>query len=364
VAVRSLYVHIPFCAHLCAYCDFPKVLFQPKWAFSYVEELKKEAASCSIAPHSLDTLYFGGGTPSVLPNPLLKELLSYFAPFLKQGGEFTLEGNPESLDEAKLTLLRQSGVNRLSIGVESADPALLALMGRHHSFAEAKRSVVLAKQAGFTNINCDLIYALPGEDLTALRKDIDALLSLDVDHLSTYCLSVNPGTLFHNQGRQEMEQSLAADQYELILKCLRAAGYDRYEVSNFCRKGKKSRHNLTYWKDEEYYGLGMGASGYVAGVRYDNVRNLSAYLAGQWRANEEKIDQKSALEYYFLTNLRLEEGFSEADFEKKFGFSFAEAYAPAINKALAEGLAEAKGGRFYASDKGILLLDRLLVALY
>jgi oxygen-independent coproporphyrinogen-3 oxidase len=362
VSVHALYVHIPFCEHLCAYCDFPKVLFNAKWAFSYLDELKKELQSESLT--TVDTIYVGGGTPSVLPAPLLKDLLAYLRPYLASNGEFTLEGNPESLDEGKLRLLYEGGVNRLSLGVESANPALLTMMGRHHSFADAQRVVSLAKKVGFRNINCDLIYALPGETLATLNQDIDALLSLDVDHLSTYCLSVNPGTLFHNQGRQEMEQGLAADQYELILRRLRAAGYDRYEVSNFCRNGQKSRHNQTYWKDEEYFAAGMGASGYLSGVRYDNTRNLSAYLAGHWRENEEKVTPQSALEYYFLTNLRLEEGFALTDFKKRFGFSFEERYAKVIQKAAQEGLAICSKDRFYPTDKGILLLDRLLIELY
>jgi oxygen-independent coproporphyrinogen-3 oxidase len=312
----------------------------------------------------VDTLYIGGGTPSVLPLPLLADLLAFLSPYLAKDGEFTLEGNPESLDEEKLRLLREYGVNRLSIGVESASPSLLSLMGRHHSFQEAQEAVQLAKKVGFTNINCDLIYGLPNEDLATLNQDIDALLSLKVPHLSTYCLSVNPGTLFHNQGRQEMEQSLAADQYDLILRRLRAVGYDRYEVSNFCLAGKKSRHNLTYWHDEEYYAAGMGASGYVHGVRYDNTRNLEAYLSGEWRANEEKVDRQSALEYYFLTNLRLEEGFALKDFQARFGFAFEEKYRSVIAKEVALGLAKLEQGRFYATDQGILLLDRLLIELY
>jgi oxygen-independent coproporphyrinogen-3 oxidase len=323
---------------------------------------KKEIQSEHIA--KVDTIYIGGGTPSVLPIPLLEDLLSFVQPYLAEKGEFTIEGNPESLDGEKLSLFRRYGVNRLSIGVESSDPALLRLMGRHHSFEDAQKAVAMAKKVGFTNISCDLIYALPNESLATLEKDIDALLSLDVDHLSTYCLSVNPGTLFHNQGRQEMEQSLAADQYELILRKLRAAGYDRYEVSNFCRAGKKSRHNLTYWKDEEYYAAGMGASGYVAGVRYDNTRNLEAYLSGKWRANEEVVNNQSALEYYFLTNLRLEEGFALADFKDRFGFDFEKRYAKPITKVLQSGLAKLEGGRFYPTDHGILLLDRLLIELY
>jgi putative oxygen-independent coproporphyrinogen III oxidase len=358
----SLYLHIPFCGKICAYCDFPKVLFNPKWAFSYVAEVKKEVLSYPI--DKVSTIYLGGGTPSLLSEDLLKDLLSFLYPYLKEKGEFTLEGNPESLTPSKLRLIHDLGVNRLSIGVESADPALLKMMGRGHSFSEAKAVIQEAKAAGFDNLSADLIYALPNESLETLNRDIDALLSLEVDHLSTYCLSVNPGTVFANHGYREMDQDLAADQYELILARLREKGYDRYEVSNFARNGKKSRHNLTYWKDLPYYAAGMGASGYLGGVRYDNTRNLARYLQGEWRAQEEIVTPEEDIKYFFLTNLRLEEGFSDQVFKARFGFSFFERYEKAIRPLCEEGLAERSNDVLKASDRGILLLDRLLLALY
>lgn len=360
--IPSLYVHIPFCEHLCAYCDFPKVLFAPKWAFSYLDSLEKEAASYPLT--SYRTIYIGGGTPTALPDALFERLLAFLSPHLAKGGEFTCEANPENLSDAKLALLLKYGVNRLSLGIESSLPKFLLLMGRHHSFEDAKNAIERAKKAGFTNLNADLIYGLPGEALTDVKADCQAFLSLDIDHLSAYCLSVNPGTLFHNRGYQEMEQGSAADEYNEILHTFRAAGYDRYEVSNFCRNGKQSQHNLTYWHDEEYIGLGMGASGYVNGIRYDNTRNLEAYLAGNWRASEEIVDEKSGLEYYFLTNLRLESGFSLAAFEKKFHFDFLTHYATALAQNESRGLAEVQNGFFKATDQGILLLDRLLLSLY
>ncbi len=361
---ESLYVHIPFCEHICRYCDFSKVLFEEKWAFPYVQQLEKEILSFNISKGSLNTIYVGGGTPSCLPSSLLESLLSFLYPYLKEGGEFDLEGNPESLSLEKLLLIKKCGVNRLSIGVQSSDPALLAFMGRKHDFLMAKRSVEDAKKAGFDNISCDLIYGLPNESDATLAKDIDSLLSLDVDHLSTYCLSVSPGTYFYSHKVQEMDQNLAGGQYELILKRLREAGYDRYEVSNFARNGKKSRHNLVYWKDEQYYGAGLGASGYLGKTRYTNTKNLDSYLKGGREGSKDVLDEKGELEDYFLTNLRLEEGFSLKSFKERFGFEFAERYHEALKKPLQEGLAVFGPDSFKATDKGILLLDRLLLALY
>ena len=358
---RALYVHIPFCAHVCAYCDFPKVLFNEKWAFSYLERLKEEFLAQRIA--LVETIYIGGGTPTSLPDALFEELLAFLEPHLANAGEFTVEANPENLSITKLRLMRKYRVNRLSIGVESSQGILLSLMGRKHTFADAQKAVDAAKKEGFSNINCDLIYALPGETDEELDLDLEALLSLDVPHLSTYCLSVNRGTSFFNRGFHEADDDVAAGQYEKILARLRASGYDRYEVSNFARPGFESRHNLTYWRDEEYYAVGMGASGYVGGVRFDNTRNLGSYLAGHPRGKDEVVTPESDLTYFFLTNLRLEKGFEMARFEKRFGFSFLSRFKEKADKLVAEGLLKISPESVSCSDRGLLILDRVLLAL-
>jgi putative oxygen-independent coproporphyrinogen III oxidase len=361
VSPRALYVHIPFCAHVCAYCDFPKVLFNEKWAFSYFRWLREEFLAQRIG--LVDTIYIGGGTPTSLPDDLFESLLSLAEPHLAPNGEFTVEANPENLTEAKLAIMRKYRVNRLSIGIESSQDKFLALMGRKHTFEDARKAVGLARNNGFTNINCDLIYALPKETLEDLDKDIDALLSLDVPHLSTYCLSINKGTAFYNQGLVEADNDLAADQYERILGRLRKEGYDRYEVSNFAKPGFESRHNLTYWRDEEYYAVGMGASGYVNGVRYDNTRNLAQYLAGHPRGKDELVTKESDLTYFFLTNLRLEKGFDPKVFERRFGFSFASRYAEKASSLAEKGLLVSDPQSIRCTDKGLLLLDEVLLEL-
>lgn len=359
---RALYVHIPFCAHVCAYCDFPKVLYNAKWAFSYVRWLKEEF----IAQHieKVETIYIGGGTPTSLDDGLFEEVLSLVEPHLVGGGDFTVEANPENLTESKLQIMKKHGVNRLSIGIESSQTKYLELMGRKHTFDQARLAVGLARKNGFFNLNCDLIYALPNETMEELDKDIDALLSLDVPHLSTYCLSINKGTGFFNAGLVEADNDIAADQYERILKRLREAGYDRYEVSNFAKPGYESKHNITYWRDEEYYAVGMGASGYVNGVRFDNTRNLGQYLAGHPRGKDELVSKESDLQYFFLTNLRLEKGFELHTFYKRFGFSFLDKYKVAIEKLTKEGLLEVVNGvSVRCTDRGLLILDQVLLEL-
>jgi oxygen-independent coproporphyrinogen-3 oxidase len=286
------------------------------------------------------------------------------APLLAPGGEFSFEANPENFSKEKAEILRQYGVNRLSFGVESANRSLLHLMGRHHTFRKAQLAVRIARKAGFDNISCDLIYGLPGESLAILQQDIDALLSFHSEHLSTYCLSVNPGTAFYNEGVKEMDQALAADQYDLILSALRKAGYDRYEVSNFAKDGHVSQHNLTYWKDEPYYGAGLGAAGYIDNIRYSNTRSLSAYLKGIRHVEEEVVTPEEDKKYFFLTNLRLEEGFTFAAYTARFGSDFRLEYQTPLQKLKAQGLLKEDSARVYPTDQGILLLDRVLLALY
>lgn len=358
----SLYVHIPFCEHICGYCDFTKLFYKEEWASSYLEALLGELNSKD--PRKFSTIYVGGGTPSALSESLLTRLLDALSPLLKDGGEFTLEGNPESLSGAKLAIMREWGVNRLSIGVQSSSQHLLSLMGRKHTFIEAQEAVERAKKAGFSSINCDLIYGLPGESLIEAKKDAEAFVSLNTKHLSAYCLSVNKGSEFFVKGYKEMGEDEAADQYEAILKIFREAGFDRYEVSNFAKGGAKCRHNLTYWRDEEYMAVGLGASGYEGNRRYVNTKSLPKYLSGHYLESEETVGPKDDLEYFFLTNLRLEEGFLLQTFSSRFGFSFAERYKKSVSLLLSQGLLVIDEKRVKATDKGLLLLDKILLSLY
>lgn len=362
--VSSLYIHIPFCAHICAYCDFSKVLYDEKWAFSYIEELKKEILSYSIKPGQLETIYIGGGTPTCLKKELLRNLLSFVKPFMKEDGEFTIEGNPENINDDLLDLLGEEGVNRISLGMESSQEKYLTLMGRKHTYEDVRKAISLIKKHGFESISVDLIYALPGETLEDLRKDIKAMLSLDIPHLSAYSLTINPGTSFYNKGYKEMDDSLEADMYNLLLSSFRDAGYERYEVSNFARDHHYSKHNLVYWRDEEYYGCGLGASGYVDNLRYTNARSLSAYLSGKYRAEEERLTLESQLEDFFLTNLRISTGFSKKIFEKRFGYSFFERFGTPFLKLQKNGLITQSSDNIYVTDNGMLLLDRVLLELF
>ena len=364
----SLYVHVPFCRSKCPYCAFysfrPRSGEMERWTACVVKELaalKREHLEDAV----LSTIYFGGGTPSYLPLELWRTLCRALDALSKTADcEFTVEANPENLDDEKLSIMRECGVNRLSIGVESTHLKFLKLMGRPHTFEEAKEKVELAKKHGFTNISCDLIYGLPTETLEDVKQDVVGLLSLGVPHLSTYCLSVNPGTVWHNKGYKEMDDGEAADQYDLILNEFRKAGYKRYEVSNFAKPGYESRHNLVYWRDEEYYAAGLGASGYLNGERFTFTKNLLSYLKGSFEGERETLSSKDKKEEFFLTHLRLEEGFLDEDYMKRFGVSFFDEYKKQFESLKSDGLLVLEGDGVHCTDKGFLLLDRVLISLF
>ncbi len=356
---RALYVHIPFCSSICSYCDFPKVLYRNDWAEEYLSALFAELDSYCLG--KMETIYVGGGTPSALPPSLLRRLLAKLSPFLEEGGEFSLEANPESLSEEKITLLACYGVNRVSLGVESSIGKFLSLMGRKHNFEDAKKAVSALRKHGIFNINVDWIYSLPGERLEDLKKEEEAFLSLGVPHLSAYTLILEDGTLFKAKGESEASEDEQGEQYEEVLDSLRKAGYRRYEVSNFALPGHECRHNLTYWRDEEYVGVGLGAAGFLGGVRYANTRSLSLYLKGEGLRESE---EQSGEEEYLLSSLRLEEGFALSSFAKRFGKDFRLAYGDSLLKMEKEGMLREDEGRIKPTDRGLECLDYVLVSLF
>lgn len=360
----SLYVHIPFCHHLCSYCDFSKVLYEEGWCFSYLSALKKELERRLWKPRPLKTLYIGGGSPSALSLEELRVLFSMLEGYISTDTEVTFEANPEDLTSDKLTYLLSAGVNRLSLGIESSIEKYLRLMGRHHSFELAKEKIKLARRLGFRRISADLIYALPFESFEEVEKEVASFLSLGLDHYSAYTLSVSPGTRFHNEGIKEMDDENGARLYMRLTSLFQEAGYRRYEVSNFARNGDYSRHNLVYWHDEPYFAVGLGASGYLGKMRYTNTRNLHKYLDGNYEGESELLDRESLKHDFFLTGLRLEEGLNLSEYRKRFSEDFEKTYKDALTKLEKEGLVFLEGDRLKATEKGFLLLDLILLELF
>jgi len=337
------------------------MLYVEDWADRYLDRLFDELDRYHIT--SVDTIYVGGGTPSALTEKQLERLLTRLAPLLAPEGEFTVEANIENATKDKLTLMRRLGVNRLSFGIQSFDAKLLTHMNRRHDEEQTRKAVASARELGFRPINGDLIYDLPGQTMKQLQEDIDKMLSLNLEHISTYSLSVHPHTVYGLRHVKVAASDTSRKHYDLILTRLRERGYRRYEVSNYALPGYEGRHNLTYWNNEFYYGIGLGASGYLPGLRYTNTKNFRAYLSGVTVAEREDVTLKDEETYYLMLKLRLEQGFLEKDFQNRFQYDFKEKYVKAIRKLTACGWLQSENGRWYASDEGLLVLDRLVVTL-
>ncbi|MBQ9458042.1 MAG: radical SAM family heme chaperone HemW [Bacilli bacterium] len=358
----SLYIHIPFCKGFCPYCDFPKAYYFEDQADAYLLSLFAEAKAKCHGPYR--TIYFGGGTPTCLNLTQLESLLGFFAPYLAPNGEFSCEANPDSLSEEKIALLAQYGVNRVSLGVQSFSPKYLKLLGRHHDAEDVKRAVNSLREHGITNINLDLMFALPAQTVSEVQADVAKAIALKPTHISAYSLILEEGTAFFARGVKEASQDDQADQYEAVRAALEEAGYRRYEVSNFALPGFECRHNLAYWHDEDYDAIGLGASGHDGKTRYKNTVNVPDYLKGKWKLEQETLSPKEEEECYLLSNLRLVDGFALSSYKARFGKDFISEHQEAVESLMRRGLLETEAETVRATPQGLMLLDTVLVDLY
>ena len=361
--VKALYIHIPFCEHICDYCDFPKLQYFTIFAKPYLKHLKDELKSYQIS-HQLETIYVGGGTPTALEDELFLELLKIIEPYTKGVKEYTFECNPESLSDFKLKNMKRYGVNRLSIGVESTDDQILKSINRHHTYLDVKNAIQRAKSFGFDNINVDLILGLPGSDLAQLKKDLDNLLSLDIQHLSCYSLTVHPNTVFFLKNISEPLSDQSREYYDFVHIHMKEHGFIHYEVSNWALPGRESKHNMVYWENEQYYGVGLGASGYVDNVRYTNTRSITEYLKGKTRDIEEVVTKKDDIEYQIMLNLRTINGLDLADFEQKFDIDLLQTKGKEIRRMIDSGLLELNGQNLIPTYEGMMVLDTIILELF
>ena len=361
----SAYVHIPFCTQICYYCDFSKVFIKNQPVDSYLEHLLEEFRSYDI--QKLRTLYIGGGTPTALSAPQLEVLLNGLTKNLDLSvlEELTIEANPGDLDVDKIAVLKQSPVNRVSLGVQTFDDKMLKKIGRSHLEKDIYENIDRLKLAGFDNISIDLIYALPGQTMAQVKDNVAKAISLDIPHMSLYSLILENHTVFMNRMRRGKlplpKEELEAEMFEYIIAELERAGFEHYEISNFSKPDFESRHNLMYWDNAEYYGIGAGASGYVNGVRYKNHGPIRHYLnaveAGNARITEEHLSQREQMEEEMFLGLRKKSGVSMTRFEEKFGRSFDGLYGEIIRDLVQQGLMQIDGDRVRMTKRGLFLGD-------
>ena len=355
--VKSAYIHIPFCNNICSYCDFCKLLYNKNFVKKYLDALEKEITN-NYKNEILDTIYVGGGTPSSLSVSELNKLFSIIKIFkLSKDYEFTFEVNIEDITEEKLEILKENKVNRLSVGIESFNDKYLKYLGRNYTSDIINEKVELAKKY-FDNINVDLMYALKNESLDDLEEDIDKILKLDIKHISCYSLIIEKNTKLYIDNTKYISDDLDSDMYDLIDKKLENK-YHRYEVSNYSITSYESRHNLTYWKNNEYYGFGLGAAGYIDNIRYTNTRNLSKYISGSYERQEEVLTKEDKIKYEFILGLRLTSGINKDNFNKKYGININE--IEIIKELINKGLLIDDKINIYVPKKYFYVLNDILV---
>ena len=329
--VKSAYIHIPFCNTICSYCDFCKFLKNNEWVDKYLISLESEIKTL-YKGEILNTLYIGGGTPSCLEKQELTKLFDILKVFkLNKTYEFTFECNIENITEELLIYLKNNRVNRISIGVETFNDKYLKFLNRHHTKDSAINTIELVKKY-FDNINVDLIYAIPKETLKELESDIDILISLDIPHISTYSLIIEEHTKLYMDKTKYIDEDIDSDMYNLIINKLK--DFNHYEVSNFSKPGYESRHNLTYWDNNEYYGFGCGASGYIDSVRYDNTRSLTDYFKGKYLLDSNKLSKEEKISNEFILGLRKMSGINKSTFKSKYNIDIKS--IDTVNKLLKE----------------------------
>ncbi len=368
--MAGIYLHIPFCAQACHYCDFH---------FSTNTDLKTALVHAMgeeivlqrnyLRSKVLDTIYFGGGTPSLMDQRELSYLLEVINNVYQvaENAEITLEANPDDMSLEHLTGFKDVGINRLSIGIQSFDDKILRYLNRLHTGEIAIRSVELARQAGFRNISIDLIYAIPGLSSNAWRKDIAKAIAFNPEHISAYSLTIEEKTVFGNllaKGKlSSVDESLAAEQLEILMAVMRNAGYDQYEISNFARPDFESRHNSSYWKGDEYLGIGPSAHSYNQTTRQHNVRNNFQYV----RSLKEKIipcemeilTEEDHINEYILTTLRTGRGCDVEKLKKDFGYDLLTLHGGYIDVLKTHKLITMQNKFLILTEPGRLLADKI-----
>jgi putative oxygen-independent coproporphyrinogen III oxidase len=365
--MKAAYIHIPFCHHICHYCDFNKVFMKGQPVDEYLEALEKEMEITTRGSKSvLETVFVGGGTPTALNEDQLKKLVEAIQRQLSinSNTEYTFEANPGDLSREKLKILKNSGVNRLSFGVQTFNDELLHRIGRSHRARDVFESIEAAKEVGFENISVDLIYSLPGQTKQDFIDSIRTALSLELPHYSGYSLIIEPKTVFYNlmqKGKLPLPgEDAEAEMYETLMEQMEQHGLRQYEISNFALPGFESRHNLTYWNNDEYYGFGAGAHSYVNGVRQSNYGPLKKYMEPLAKGDlpimdAHQVSHGEKMEEEMFLGLRKTEGISVRRFQEKFEENPLLLFSEQIEEWQGKGLLETNNERIYLTRQGRLL---------
>ena len=361
----SLYIHIPFCAQKCLYCDFPSFARKDHLRKAYIEALNKEIISLREKHNNLEinTIFIGGGTPSVLEADELECLLKEVAKLnMAKYIEYSMECNPGNLTEEKLEVMKKYGVNRISMGLQAKQDNLLKGLGRIHNYKTFKENFLLAKKVGFNNINVDLMFGLPNQRLNEWEETLREIISLEPAHISAYSLIIEEGTAFYNLYENDKLKLPTEEEerkmYHLAKKILEENGFNQYEISNYAKERKECRHNLAYWNMDNWIGVGSASASYIDGKRIKNISSVEKYInsINEKREAVEEIINNSKndnMEEFMFMGLRKINGIDENEFKKRFSMNINDVYGEILNKYIDEGLLIRDSGRIFLSEKGI-----------
>ena len=353
----GLYVHIPFCNCICPYCSFTKVFYDQDFADRYLTYLEKELTKYSN--FLFKSIYIGGGTPTSLSHAQLERLFLILKKYQSKNYFITIESNPE-LTEDKIEVLEKYNVKRISIGVQTFNQTFQKQINRFTTPEEISSLINRLHKHGISDINLDLIYGFNHETIDDVIGDLKIFTSFDIKHISTYCLQVEEMSIFYNKKYPAPDQDEARKQYDAICDYLKIKGFYRYEVSNFAKKGFQSRHNLIYWNDQEYGGVGLGASSYINRIRRTSTKSLSSYLKGKYDDYVEPVDDKSDKFYFIMLGLRLEQGFALDEYQRRFKTNFLDEYHDKISPLLDDGNLVIKDGYIALREDDLYIADYFL----
>ena len=356
--IRHAYVHIPFCLRKCNYCSFVSGI-NIKYKEIYLNALISQIKN-SYKHDILETLYIGGGTPSLLDSNNLKQIIECFN--LHKDAEITLEVNPETVKKEKFEEIKKTKINRISLGVQSFNNDILKLIGRNHTTKDILNSIKIIKQYGFSNISIDLIYGLPNQDLNIFKHDIEQAIHLDIQHISTYGLKIEQGSYYAKFPPSNIaDDEQQAEMFLFLCKMLKQNGFKHYEISNFAKANYESKHNCAYWKNKHYYGFGLNASGYEQNIRYKNTDIFNDYIKNpNLKSEETKLSEQEIMEDEIFLALRLEDGINVEEINKKFNINFTEKYHEIIEKYSKLQLLEYKNNHVKLTEEGFLLSNEIM----
>jgi oxygen-independent coproporphyrinogen-3 oxidase len=367
---NALYVHIPFCARKCNYCDFNSVVSGTKTIDLYLSAIESELSALK-GQYVFKTVFIGGGTPSVLTETQLEKLLCTVIRYISvsEVQEYTVEVNPGTLTVNKIRLLKQYGVNRISLGVQSFQDRQLKFLGRIHSGDDARKNFILLRQAGFKNINIDLMFGCPDQSLDDWENDLETAVELNPEHISTYALTYEEGTLLtknlNNRIISKLDECIELEMYKTVIDYLTHNGYNHYEISNFAKPGCECSHNLVYWNNIGYVGVGAGAYSFIDGVRTSNENDIIRYINGISEGKNIKSfgehlpDDQFASETVIMS-LRLREGISNYDFYRRFGYKLEDQFSDQINRLRGNGLISYDNEKLKLTEKGLFIADTVM----